>query len=91
MSEKLPYAQLTSLETAVQSRRVIECSFKGRTIQAEPHRIFSAPRTGAIVARCWLPDLGWRDVPYCEMRALEVGNEPFAQREIPHGRGERLA
>ena len=91
MAEKLPYAQIASLEQAVQSRRVIEFSFKGRTYQAEPHRIFSAPRTNAIVARCWLPDLGWRDVPYSGMRALEVGNEPCAPREIPHGRVERLA
>lgn len=91
MPEKLPYASLPVLEHAVRSRHRISFHWKGVKRSGEAHKITRARRTGAIIAKTWIDGTGWRDVPYCEIRGLEVSEDQFQPREIPLGKLARIS
>ncbi len=90
MNAKLPYASLQDLEQVVRQCHRIAFTYKGTRYEAEPHRIGSAKRTNAIVAIMLIDGLGWREVPFAEIRGMEVLRGAFVRGE-PEGKLYRLA
>ena len=71
-------------------RHLISFTRKGTRLTVEPHRLFNARNTGAIVLKAWIEGVGWRSVPYCEIRALEIMPQRFAPREMPRSEAARI-
>jgi hypothetical protein len=85
----LKYASLAELRRAIRESRAIRFVYKGKSYEADPHFLESAPITHALYLSAWISGgsggwpPGWRKFRYSEMRAMEILHFKFTPRPRP--------
>lgn len=73
-------ASFLALRSAIIEEVMIRFWYHGETIEAEPHALLQANRSGAFVLAAWHKPDGWSYYRFAEMRGLLVTNKRFSPR-----------